>query len=102
MLKQATMKQARIYVDFNEMIGDDLVHLSENDIITDSKGTDIELKVGMKVKIYDDDLSSCNDKDNLIADGIVEKNNNGGWEQDIKWNCRINKKGIYNESQKRK
>ena len=94
------MKLARIYVDFNEMVGENLVHLSETDIKTDSKGNNIELKKGMKIKIYADDLSSCGDKDNLIADGIVEVNTNSGWEQDIKWNCRINKAGIYNESQK--
>ncbi len=94
------MKYARIYVDFNEMIEEDLVHLSETDLKTNSAGIDIELKEGMNIKIYDDDLSSCGEKDNLIAEGIVELNKNGGWQQDVKWNCRINKAGIYNESQK--
>lgn len=94
------MKEPRLYVDFNEMIEDDLVLLSRTDIKLDSNGNSIELKEGLKVKIYSDDLNSCNEKDNLIADGVVELNTHGGWATDVKWNCRINESGIYNESQK--
>lgn len=93
------MKEARLHVDFNEMIEDDLVLLSKTDFKTDSKGNVIELKEGLKIKIYDNDLSSCNEIDNLIAEGIIELNKHEGGNQDVKWNCRIDKKGIYNESQ---
>jgi len=94
------MEEARLYVDFNEMAEDDLVPLSETDFIEDSKGNTIELKEGLDVKIYSDDLSSCYEKDNLIAEGIVELNTPESRRIEIKWNCRINKSGIYNESQK--
>jgi hypothetical protein len=94
------MKEARIYVDFNEIIEENLVILSETDVKEDSKGNKIELKEGLKVKIYSDDLCSCNESDNLIADGVVELNTHGNWEREPKWNCRISKEGIYNESQK--
>ena len=94
------MKQARIYVDFNEIIEEDLVVLSETDTKEDSKGNKIELKEGLKVKLYSDDLCSCNESDNLIAEGVVELNAFGNWDREPKWNCRINKYGIYNESQK--
>ena len=94
------MKEARIYVDFNEIIEEDLVILSETDIKEDSKGHKIELKEGLKVKIYSNDLCSCNESDNLIADGVAEMNTRGNWDREPKWNCRINKLGIYNESQK--
>ena len=95
------MKEARIYVDFNDMIEEDLVILSETDIKEDSKGKKIKLKEGLKVKLYSDDLCSCNESDNLIADGVVELNSHGNWNRESKWNCRINKLGIYNESQKK-
>ena len=94
------MKESRIYVDFNEMIEEDLVPLSETDTKEDSKGNKITLKEGLKVKLYSDDLCSCNESDNLIADGVVELNIHGNWKFESKWNCRINKQGIYNESQK--
>ncbi len=95
------MKEARLYVDFNEMIEDDLVLLSKTDFKEDSKGNTVKLKEGLKVKIYSDDLSGCSEEDNLIAEGIVELNTHAGWINEAKWNCRINKAGIYNESQKK-
>ena len=95
------MKEARIYVDFNEMIEENLVILSETDIKEDSKGNRIELKEGLKVKLYSDDLCGCNESDNLIAEGVVELNAQGSFGREPKWNCRINKSGIYNESQKK-
>lgn len=93
------MKDARIYVDFNEMLEDDLVILSDNDFVEDSKGNIIKLKPGLKVKLYSNDFSACNEVDNLIADGVVELNSNRI--SGTKWNCRINRSGVYNESQKR-
>ena len=94
------MKEARIYVDFNEMIEEDLVLLSKTDFKEDSQGNRVELKEGMKVKLYSDDLSGCSQVDNLIADGVVELNTHPGWSTEAKWNCRINRAGIYNESQR--
>jgi hypothetical protein len=68
------MKEPRIYVDFNEMIEDNLVLLSKADFKLDSDGNVVELKEGMFVKIYSDDLDENNNEDNLIAEGIVELN----------------------------
>ncbi len=96
------MKEARLYVDFKEMMEEDLVLLSKTDFMTDSDGNNIELYEGLHVKIYDNDLSSCSKIDNLIAEGTVELNTNIAWTNEAKWNCRIDKLGIYNESQKSK
>lgn len=93
------MKEARLYVDFNEMLEDDLVSLSKKDYKENSEGKLIELKEGLHVKIYSDDLSACNQKDNLVAEGVVEFNAHIASPKDAKWNCRINRAGIYNESQ---
>ena len=94
------MKKARLKVDFNEMIEEDLVLLSKTDFKKDSKGKLIELHAGLHIKIYDNDLSSCSEEDNLIAEGIVELNTHIAWASEAKWNCRIDRSGIYNESQK--
>ena len=93
------MKEPRLHVDFNQMIEDDLVLLSKTDFKKDSEGNTIELKEGLEVKLYSDDLSSCSIKDNLIANGIVELNTHIIFADEAKWNCRINNAGIYNESQ---
>ena len=93
------MKVPRIYVDFNEMIEDNLVLLSQTDFKKNSNGDTVELKEGMRIKIYSDDENDLNEKDNLIADGFVELNVYGGWTKAAKWNCRIDKNGIRNESE---
>lgn len=95
------MKEPRIYVDFNEMIEENLILLSKTDFKLDSGGNVVELKEGMSVKIYSDDLDENNNVDNLIAVGIVELNKYReiySWTAAAKWNCRINERGIYQES----
>ena len=92
------MKEARIYVDFNEMLEEDVVLLSQSDIKLDSEGNIVELSEGLFVKIYMPDVDELNNKDNLIAEGIVERNTIiKGFGSVAKWNCRINNKGIYHE-----
>jgi hypothetical protein len=92
------LREPRIYVDFNEMIEDNLVLLSKTDFKQNSAGITIELKDGMNIKIYSDDENNLNEEDNLIADGIVELNTYGRWTKTAKWNCRIDRSGIKHES----
>lgn len=93
------MKEARIYVDFNEMLEDNLVLLSKTDIKKDSEGNDVTLYEGLVVKIYMHDINDEGFEDNLIAEGIVELNtHDASWAKLAKWNCRINKNGICNKS----
>jgi len=91
------MKEPRLYVDFNEMLEENLVMLSQNDFTNDSAGNEIKLFDGLEVKIYMKDYNEFNERDDLFAEGKVERNN---YEfcSIVKWNCRINEKGIYNES----
>ena len=98
LILETKLKEPRIYVDFNELIEDNLVLLSKTDFKQNSDGVPIELKEGMKVKIYMDDQNESNEEDNLIAAGVVELNNFGGWTKATKWCCRIDDKGINHES----
>ncbi|WP_282628371.1 hypothetical protein [Empedobacter sedimenti] len=93
------MKEARIYVDFNEMLEEDLVLLSKEDSKLDSAGNLVNFYEGLNVRIYMDDEDEAGNADNLIAEGIVEKNTiTEAWGSAAKWNCRIDKNGIYHES----
>lgn len=93
------MKEPRIYVDFNELVEYDLVLLSQSDSKLDSAGNLIELYEGLSIKIYMDDVDELGNIDNLIAEGFVETNTiKEGFGSVTKWNCRINSKGIYHES----
>ncbi|WP_299247439.1 hypothetical protein [uncultured Aquimarina sp.] len=92
------MNESKIYIDFNEMIACDLILLSKTDFKKDANGTTIELKEGMKIKVYMDDKDELGKTDNLIAHGTVEPNNSGAFKT-CKWNIRIDKNGIRHESE---
>lgn len=94
------MDKPRIYVDFNEMLDDDIVLLSQNDTKIDSAGNTITFYEGMPVSIYMDDVDSNGNEDNLIAEGIVIKHdlNKYPWGEHVKWCCRFNRNSWMNES----
>lgn len=95
------MDKPRIYVDFNEMVTEDIVLLSKDDTKMDSQGNLITFYEGMPVSIYTDDASDNGETDNLIAEGIVIKQDlskySPGWQQ-VKWCCRIDLNSIIHES----
>ncbi|MDR2224085.1 MAG: hypothetical protein LBE34_15320 [Flavobacteriaceae bacterium] len=93
------MKEPRLYVDFNELIDEDLILLSQSDYKTDSADNSIHLYNGKAVSIYEDDTDYTGNSDNLLAEGIVVPNPLPN--HIVKWCCRINKKGIYHESEER-
>ena len=92
------MHNNRIYVDFNEMMEDDLVMLSQKDIKLNFGGKEGLLFEGLKVDVYTDDRDENDLPDFLIASGIVERNNTGA-APICKWNCRIDANWIRHESE---
>lgn len=92
------MDNSRLYVDFNELIENDLVLLSQQDIKLDFGGQEVLLFQGKQVDIYMDDTDENGFVDNLVASGTVELNNTGLFPI-CKWNCRINVNGIQHESE---
>jgi hypothetical protein len=97
------MNEARIYVDFNEMVTNDIVLLSKGDTKANSCGTPITFYEGMPVSIYSDDVDENGNKDNLIAEGIAVKydlSNYSCWKH-VKWCCKIDENSIIHESDKK-
>jgi len=88
----------KIYIDFNAMIEHDLILLSKTDFKKDSNGNMIQLKKGMRIKVYMDDEDEFGKPDNLIAYGTVEPNNSGAFKT-CKWNFRVDTNGIHHESE---
>ncbi|MCA5005240.1 hypothetical protein [Sphingobacterium bovistauri] len=68
------MKETRLYVDFNDMLEHNLVLVSKSDVKNDSEGNEIRLYEGLTVKIYMDDVDEMGNQENLLAEGIVERN----------------------------
>jgi hypothetical protein len=93
------MDKPRIYVDFNEMVTENIVLLSKDDTKTDSDGNIITFFEGMPINIYMDDM--VDDKiDNLIAEGIAIKYDLTSYKfwKHVKWCCKIDQNGIRRES----
>ncbi|MDR2918047.1 MAG: DUF5984 family protein [Tannerella sp.] len=86
------LDKPRILVDFNELIEEDLILLSQKDTKADSAGNEISFCEGMPVGIYSDDNLDENDHiDCIIADGTAIRTP-PEWQQNyghVKWCCRI-------------
>lgn len=83
------LDRARLRVDFNELVEEDLVLLSVEDEKTDSDGNRVLLKNGMRVYLYMEDADEGGRPTNLLATGVVEENRAAGWAAHVEWCCRI-------------
>jgi hypothetical protein len=88
-MKNPNLDRARIYVDFNNMLENDLVLLSSRDFISDSENVQKRLYAGLKVFVYMADVDENRKEDNLLAQGVVEENPGDGWNVTTRWCCRI-------------
>ena len=93
------LDRARIKVDFNEMVGSDLVLLSTEDSKADSNGMTVNLSEGRRVDLYQEDSDEDGNPDYLVATGLVERNSADDWSSHVRWCCRIDKDGIRHLSQ---
>lgn len=88
------LDRPRIEVDFNEMVAQDLVLLSREDVKRDSSGELIEMQVGLRVYLYAEDADEGGVPCFLLATGIVERHNPDerpyplAW-RSVRWRCRI-------------
>ena len=81
---------ARVSVDFNEFLAPDVVLLSQSDTMLDRDGRHIALIEGLPLGVYSDD----NEPDDIIADGVVQRNTDSGWSAHVKWVLKIDARGI--------
>lgn len=93
------MKRPLFYVDFNEMIDANTVLLSVEGSKVDAHGRTVQLQEGMPVSVYMDDVDENGNVDDLVANGVVEKNTQSGWSTHVKWCCRIDDNGIRPQSE---
>ncbi len=94
------MDKARIYVDFNEMVSEDVFLLSKEDVKKDSFGNLVTFYEGMPVSIYSDDCDDEGRTDNLIGEAVavkVDLREYPYW-KNVKWCCRVDMDGLMHES----
>lgn len=97
------MDKARISVDFNEMVDDNIVMLSKTDNRTDSRGKIVTLYDGMPIEIYEENIYEDGEVEYLIADGIVIKHDLDAYpfSPHVKWFCLIDSNGIQDKPELR-
>ena len=83
----------KIEVNFNEIIDDFKILLSQSDMIIDSEGNEILLKEGLEIDIFEPDYDEQNNRDDIVASGFVTECVNPLYKQ-VKWCCKIDKKEI--------
>ena len=72
-METPTLDRPRIYVDFNEMVDQDLVLLSRDDQKQDSAGNMVTLTEGLRVYVYTPDSDETGAPANLIATGTARR-----------------------------
>ncbi len=83
------LDRPRILVDFNEMVEEDVVLLSREDVRFDSSGSLVEFRLGLRVYLYAEDADDTGVPCHLLATGIVERNDADDWSSSVRWRCRI-------------
>lgn len=83
------LDRPRIAVDFNEMVDEDVVLLSREDSKRDSSGALVPLRAGLRVFLYMEDADESGSPRNLLATGLVERNDADDWSSSVRWRCRI-------------
>ena len=90
------MDKARVYVDLNELVEENIVLLSKDDWKTDTNGNQVRLEEGMPISLYSDSAENIF----LLAEGTVIKydlQDFGAWKH-VKWCCRFEINGELSKS----
>ena len=91
------LQEPRLWADFNGYFGA-ILCLSHSATCKAEDGSEVVLKEGMLVTAYDDDLDENNQRDNLIATGIVEPSPESLRCRGSVWCLRIDENGLRSES----
>lgn len=93
------MKRIKLYADFNEIF-EDVLCLSHDEATKDEFGNIVKLFKGMEITAYDEDADENGNRDDLIANGVVESSPDWLKCNGSKWCSRIDENGIRHDSDK--
>lgn len=92
------MTKPKIDVDFNELIDDNQILLSQTDFRRDIEGNDIFLNEGLEIDIFEIDYDENNKRDDIIASGFVTQCKDPHYKDVVKWCCKIDSNGVRHTS----
>jgi len=82
-----------LYVDFNELLDNRTVMLSQQDIKNDYYGNPVKLHEGLEIIGYQEDSDMNGVRDDIILEGVCV-NNLTRHSTHVKWLLKANEKGI--------
>lgn len=86
-----------IQADFNGLFGP-ILCLAHEDVVKDLSGRDVQLRAGMIVTAYDEDLDENDQPDWLLATGVVEPSPESLRCRGSRWILRLDENGWFHES----
>jgi hypothetical protein len=92
------MKIPGVYANFNGLFGD-ILCLSHSDTCIDEHGETVQLRAGLNVIAFDEDLNDVGERDDLIATGIVARSPIWLRCRGSKWILKIDENGVRHESE---
>ena len=93
----ASISPQKVYADFNGLFGD-ILCISHGNTCTDANGVEVELRAGMVLTAFDEDLDERGDRDDLLASGTVEPAPDWLQCNGSRWVLRIDARGVRHES----
>src|SRR6266536_5304450 len=87
----------KVYADFNGLLGD-ILCISHGSTCTDVNGVEVELRTGMVLTAFDEDLNERGERDDLLASGTVEPAPDWLQCNGSRWVLRIDARGVRHES----
>jgi hypothetical protein len=91
----------RVRADFNGLFGE-ILCLSHADTCEDEDGNIVQLRAGLVITAFDEDLDEHGNRDDLLASGTVEPSPEWLQCRGSRWILRIDRDGVGNESDFRK
>ena len=82
-----------LYVDYNELVDNCSILLSQADTKNDYHGNPVALYEGLEVVGYQEDEDMQGIRDDIIMEGICIPNNLG-YASHVKWLLKANEKGV--------
>lgn len=89
----AQIEKPFLYVDYNELLNEDTVMLSQTDVKNNCWGEPVLLWEGLELVGYQEDEDAKGARDDLVMEGTCIRNQTGHWEH-VKWLLKANEKGI--------
>lgn len=93
-----TLQTPKLFADFNGYFGD-ILCLSHGETCKDESGNEVELSEGMIATAFDIDEDEHNQRDDLIATGVVERSPESLACRGSVWYLRIDDNGLRHESE---